>query len=122
MVLDIRAMTWADVGDCGQICYQAIATRHHFPPDFASATASATAGEELVSAVRAHPRIAGFVAESDGRVVGGNFLDERSLISSVGPLTVAPGVQDRDGRKTYAPRGLASAVTQWPTVYGSSTR
>ena len=35
------------------------------------------------------------VAELDGRVVGSNFLDERSAIAGVGPITVDPSVQDR---------------------------
>jgi N-acetylglutamate synthase-like GNAT family acetyltransferase len=34
------------------------------------------------------------VAERDGRVIGSNFLDERSVIAGVGPITVDPGVQD----------------------------
>lgn len=54
----------------------------------------------------------GFVAESDGRIVGSDFLDERSGSSSVGPLTVAPGGQDRgvrrraDGRITAYTTGI----------------
>lgn len=34
------------------------------------------------------------VAETDGQVVGSNFLDERSPIVGVGPITVDPTVQD----------------------------
>ena len=34
------------------------------------------------------------VAEQDGRIVGSNFLDERSPIAGVGPITVDPGAQD----------------------------
>src|SRR5262249_16703433 len=35
------------------------------------------------------------VAELDGRVGGSNFLDERSAIAGLGPITVAPTVQNR---------------------------
>ena len=42
-----------------------------------------------------HPQFFGVVAELDGRVVGSNFLDERSTIYSVGPITVQPRYQDR---------------------------
>jgi len=35
------------------------------------------------------------VAELDGQVVGSNFLDERSPIVGLGPITVAPSVQNR---------------------------
>jgi GNAT superfamily N-acetyltransferase len=47
-----------------------------------------------------HPMIWGVVAEVDGRIVGSNFLDERSPIRGVGPITVAPEGQDSGvGRK-----------------------
>lgn len=35
------------------------------------------------------------VAEIDGQVVGSNFLDERSPIAGLGPITVDPNVQNR---------------------------
>jgi predicted N-acetyltransferase YhbS len=41
-----------------------------------------------------HPGFYSVVAEADGRIVGSNFLDERSPISGVGPITVDPNVQD----------------------------
>jgi hypothetical protein len=41
-----------------------------------------------------HPGIYAVVAELDGRVVGSNFLDERSRIAGLGPITVAPAVQN----------------------------
>jgi hypothetical protein len=43
----------------------------------------------------AHPHIYGVVAELDGRVVGSNFIDERSIIAGIGPITVDPAVQNR---------------------------
>src|SRR5690606_28341010 len=33
--------------------------------------------------------------ELDGQVVGSNFVDERSTIAGIGPITVAPAVQNR---------------------------
>jgi hypothetical protein len=42
-----------------------------------------------------HPGIYAVVAELDGRVIGSNFLDERSPIAGLGPITVAPSVQNR---------------------------
>jgi len=35
------------------------------------------------------------VAESEGRIVGSNCLDERAAIAGVGPITVDPNVQNR---------------------------
>jgi predicted N-acetyltransferase YhbS len=94
----IRSMTQADVNDCGHICYQAfnaIATQHDFPPDFPTVQVA----HGLVAALQSHPEYFSVVAESDDRILGSNFLDERSTIFSVGPVSVAPDAQDgRVGR------------------------
>jgi predicted N-acetyltransferase YhbS len=90
----LRPGTPADAAACGAICYHAfrtIAERHAFPPDFPSVE-TATA---FVGAMLAHPGFHAVVAELDGRVVGSNFLDERSAIAGVGPITVDPSAQDR---------------------------
>jgi predicted N-acetyltransferase YhbS len=92
-MIRIRATTHADIEDCGRICYEAfhaIATRHNFPPDFPSMQPA----RELVAALQSHPEFFGVAVESDDRIVGSNFLDERSTIFSVGPVTVAPDVHD----------------------------
>jgi len=52
-------------------------------------------GLDTVSAMLAHPGFYSVVAEVDGRIVGSNFLDERSLIAGVGPVSVHPAVQNR---------------------------
>ena len=47
-----------------------------------------------------HPGFYGVVAEADGRIVGSNCLDERSVIAGIGPITVDPLAQNRGaGRK-----------------------
>ena len=77
---------------CARICYEAFATiadRHGFPSDMPSANGA----HELLSSLIGDPRLFGIVAEVDGTVVGSNFLDERSTIYSVGPVTVAPDAQ-----------------------------
>lgn len=93
MEVRLRPATPADAPECGRICYEsfsAIARHHRFPDDFPSAS-SAT---ELVSALIAHPGVFGVVAEQEREIVGSNFLDERSTIFAVGPITVAPAAQD----------------------------
>ena len=82
-----------DAEEAGRICYEAfhaLATAHNFPPDFPSAEVAAG----LLSGLLAHPGFYSVVAEQDGRVVGTNFLDERSTIAGVGPVTVDPEAQD----------------------------
>ena len=65
------------------------------PPDFPSA--EVVSG--LLSTMLAHPQFHSVVAELDGRVVGSNFLDGRSSIYGVGPITVDPTVQNSQHRR-----------------------
>jgi GNAT superfamily N-acetyltransferase len=82
-----------DANTCGVICYEAfkaIANQHNFPPDFPSREVAV----DLLSMLLAHPGFYAVVAETEGRIVGSNVLDERSTIAGVGPITVDPGVQN----------------------------
>ena len=106
MKVTIRPASAADASECGRICddaFASIAGRHGFPPDFPSVEVATG----LVSGLIAHPGFFGVVAEHDGRIVGSNFLDERSMIAGVGPITVDPDVQDRQ-----VGRALMNAVLQ----------
>src|SRR3712207_2648877 len=83
----LRSARPDDAEAAGRICYEAfetISSRHNFPADFPSAEVAAG----LLAGLLAHPGFYGVVAEFDGRVVGSNFLDERSPIAGVGPITV----------------------------------
>ncbi|KAB2833478.1 MAG: GNAT family N-acetyltransferase [Candidatus Brocadia sp.] len=94
MSIQLRQGTIEDAKTCGPICYaafKAIADQHNFPPDFPSPDITTT----LLSEFLAHPNIYGVVAELNGRVVGSNFVDERSTIAGIGPITVDPVVQNR---------------------------
>src|ERR687885_27764 len=94
MSITLRPGTPEDAMQCGKICYgafKAIAEEHNFPPDFLSPELATT----LLSEFLAHPHIYGVVAELDGQVVGSNFVDERSTIAGIGPITVDPAVQNR---------------------------
>ena len=95
----IRRATAADAEVCGPICYEAfkaISARHGFPCDLPSAGA----GTGVMSMMFLHPGFFCVVAESGGRVVGSNCLDERSMIAGIGPITVDPGAQNLGvGRK-----------------------
>src|SRR4249919_1674540 len=94
MTIVLRPGTPADATACGTICYdafKAVCTAHNFPPDFPSP--EVVSG--LLSMLLAHPRFYSVVAEAGGRVVGSNFLDERSCIAGLGPITVDPTGQNR---------------------------
>jgi predicted N-acetyltransferase YhbS len=94
MNITLRAGTAADAERCGEICYnafKAIAEQHNFPPDFPSPEVATG----LLSGLLSHPDFYSVVAEVEGSVVGSNFLDERSTIAGLGPITVDPTAQNR---------------------------
>lgn len=94
MALVIRPIAPADVPEAGRIChdaFRAIAVQHNFPPDFPGPDVATG----LLSQLSGHAGFFGVVAELDGRVVGSNFVDERSAVVGLGPITVDPGVQNR---------------------------
>lgn len=75
------------------ICYEAFKTisgQHSFPPDFPSPEIA----RDLFSSLLSRPDVYSVIAESEGRIVGSNFLWEDAAIAGVGPLTIAPDVQD----------------------------
>ena len=92
-VLVLRPGTVEDAEPCGRICYEAfatLATGHGFPPDFPSPEVAI----EVLSGLLCHSGFYSVVAERDGAIVGSNFLDERSRIAGVGPITVDPAAQN----------------------------
>jgi predicted N-acetyltransferase YhbS len=94
MSVVLRTGAADDAAACGSICYEAfkaICTAHNFPPDFPSPEVASG----LMSTLLSHPRFYSVVAEREGRIVGSNFLDERSRIAGLGPITVDPTGQNR---------------------------
>lgn len=93
-VVKLRRATPEDANICGCICYEAfaaISSQHNFAPDLPAPET----GVGLLGMLFSHPGFYCVVAESEGRIVGSNCLDERSAISGVGPVTVVPEVQNR---------------------------
>jgi predicted N-acetyltransferase YhbS len=99
MEIKIRSATLDDAKSCGTICYEAfkaIADQHNFPPDFPSAEIAVG----LLSKLLADRGFYAVVAEIDGHIAGSNFLDERSTIAGLGPITIDPSLQNRQiGRR-----------------------
>ena len=82
-----------DAPALGEICYRAfkaIADEHNYPPDFPDAERATGAIGMMIG----HPGVFDVVAELGGRMVGSNFLDERSAITGIGPISVDPDVQN----------------------------
>ena len=93
MDITLREAVAADTQECGRILYEAFATladRHGFPHDFPSIEAATKSMHALIS----NAGFYGIVAEVGGRVAGSSFLDERSTIHAIGPVSVDPTAQD----------------------------
>jgi N-acetylglutamate synthase-like GNAT family acetyltransferase len=109
MSTQLRRGVTADTDECGRICFDAfkvIADRHSFPWDFPSPEVAAG----LLSMLLGHPRFHGVVATREGKIVGSNFLDERSSIVGIGPISVDPTSQQRGVGRLLMEHVLARAA------------
>jgi predicted N-acetyltransferase YhbS len=89
----LREAAPADIPECGRILYEAfaaLATEHGFPPDFPNVAVATGCTRGLVT----NPGFYGILAERGGRIIGSTFLDERSTILAIGPVSVDPAAQD----------------------------
>lgn len=95
----IRPATPQDAPACGKICYDAFSSinaAHGFPCELESPEHALGLATTLFSA----PGFYCVVAESDGKVLGSNCMDERAIIHGIGPITIDPNAQNRGvGRK-----------------------
>lgn len=94
MSLGIRPAAPTDVSAVAPVLYSAfrsISDRHNFPPDFDSPEAAHGVASLLLN----HPQFYGVVAEDAGRLLGSNFIDLRSPIVGLGPISVDPEIQNR---------------------------
>ena len=116
MDVKVREAVDADWVEAGRICYEAFATladRHGFPHDFPTVEAASGPIRWLIN----HPQVYGVVAEGDGRILGSSFLDERSNIYAIGPVSVDPTAQDHKvGRALMAAMLDRFAVRRAPGV------
>lgn len=94
MSITLRAAATADIPECGRILFEAFASladQHGFPRDFPSVEVATKSMASLVG----NPGFHGVIAEVDGRIAGSTFLDERSTIHAIGPVSVDPVAQDQ---------------------------
>jgi predicted N-acetyltransferase YhbS len=90
----LRTATLPDVAECGRIlhaAFAAVADHHNFPREFPSVEAATEEASILIN----HPDFYGLIAEQDSRILGSNFIEMRSPIAGIGPITVDPSVQNQ---------------------------
>ncbi|HYP42891.1 MAG TPA: GNAT family N-acetyltransferase [Candidatus Nitrosocosmicus sp.] len=97
--LRLRPGVIGDAKEVGKIIFDAfsgIADRHGFPREFPTVDI----GIDVASYFLSNPGFYSVVAEDNegnsNKVVGSNFLDERSnIVAGVGPITIDPNFQDK---------------------------
>jgi predicted N-acetyltransferase YhbS len=92
--VQLRRATPEDAEACGRIFHEAfsgINNQHRFPPEVP--TVESAIG--ILTMLFSHPGFHCVLAEGDGQIVGSVCQDERSTIAGVGPLSIAPDVQNR---------------------------
>ncbi|MEG4280710.1 GNAT family N-acetyltransferase [Microcoleus sp. MON1_C1] len=90
----IRRAQPSDIDVCAAITYEAfkdISDRHQFPTDFPTLDFAT----EITGLLIESPVFFGIVAESESAVVGCGFMDERSPIRGIGPVSVDRTFQGR---------------------------
>jgi predicted N-acetyltransferase YhbS len=108
MNISLRQGNAADANACGEICYKAfkdIAGQHNFPPDFPNPESAIG----LMNYIFSDSGAWSVLAESDGQIVGSNFLWEDVLIAGVGPITVDPNIQNISVGRKLMERALQRA-------------
>lgn len=107
----IRRARPEDAAATGKIChdaFEAISAEHDFPKDFPTPEVATM----VTTSILAHPGFYSVVAEEDGKIIGSNFLDERSPIRGVGPITVDPASQNGGAGRALMQSVLDRAAEQ----------
>jgi predicted N-acetyltransferase YhbS len=112
--ISVRRVRPEDAAEAGPILYkafEAIFSHHRFPVPFPSPEEATLIAKSMVE----NPGFYSIVAELEGKIVGSNFMDERSPIRGVGPISVDPAAWD-----TGAGRELMQAVLDRAAEQGAA--
>ena len=124
MISALRRAVPGDAPTCGRICHDAfgaISDAHNFPRDFPSPEVAAGLLRMLIE----HPGFYDVVAERDGEIIGSNFMDERSPILGIGPISVDPAVQNQGVGRRLMQDVIDRAATRrlaWHRLFLQSSR
>jgi predicted N-acetyltransferase YhbS len=97
--LRLRPGSIDDANEVGKIIYEAfseIADKHGFPREFPTVDIGINVATLFLSNPEFYSIIAGDTGRTTNKIVGSNFLDERSaLVAGVGPITIDPKSQNK---------------------------
>jgi GNAT superfamily N-acetyltransferase len=111
MAITLRPTRAPDAAELGRILYgafAALADHHNFPRNFPSPEV----GAEVMSILIGHPGFYGVAAEEDGRLSGSNFIDFRSPVAGIGPISVDPDAQNSGIGRRLMQRVIDEAVSR----------
>ena len=99
MTIELRPARAEDAAELGRICYEAfkdISDRHGFPTDFISAEFA----QRVIAGQVQDEQVYGVAAFEDGAPKGSNFVNLRSDVAGIGPVSVDLSSQGQGiGRK-----------------------
>jgi hypothetical protein len=103
------------------LAFEVVAERHNFQKD----VPSIDAGAGMIERLLAEPAHYGVAAETDGKLIGSNFVDLRSRIAGGRPISIDPEAQNAGvGRRLTDSATIGSArffhVRVWPIVLQKS--
>jgi predicted N-acetyltransferase YhbS len=106
-----------DVNEVGKIIFDAftsLANKHYFPSDFPTPNAGIDAASYFLS----NPGFYSVVAEYKDKIIGSNFLDERSnMVTGVGPITVDLNFQNKGVGRQLMKNVMERAVNKnFPSI------
>jgi predicted N-acetyltransferase YhbS len=111
MALVLRPGSVEDADECGRILYEAfgsIDSLHNFERMFPSQQVATRRVKQLLS----DPHFYSVVAQVDDKIAGSNFVDERSVIAGLGPISVDPPLMNATIGRQLMRAALDRAIKQ----------
>jgi ribosomal protein S18 acetylase RimI-like enzyme len=103
-----------DVKEVGKIMYDAfssVANKHGFPSDFPTIDVGIGVASYFLSNSGFYSVVAEDIRKDKDKIVGSNFLDERSnMVAGVGPITVDPNFQNKGAGRRLMKNVMERAV------------
>jgi ribosomal protein S18 acetylase RimI-like enzyme len=105
-----------DVKEVGKIMYDAfssVANKHGFPSDFPTIDVGIGVASYFLSNSGFYSVVAEDIRKDKDKIVGSNFLDERSnMVAGVGPITVDPNFQNKGAGRRLMKNVMERAVNK----------